>query len=208
MYEGCVNCPKIGVSCDGPNFVAMSATELIAWCRARKDHLKLSNQYIADHANMSKGTVDGLLANVHSDFRYETIRPILKVLIGGDWSGDPCPDPTSDERAHYEERIRQLEAELAWKDDKIQHLQKTGESMQTLITNTNARNTQDKDFLRSQIKSKNKAITILAILLSVCVLLIITALIIDRTDGSVGFFWLESLFKPNGINEVLNNWRT
>lgn len=208
MYESCVNCPKIGVSCDGPNFVAMSANELIAWCKARKKHLDLSNQRIAELANVSKGTVDGLLAAAHADFRYETIRPILKVLIGGDWSGDPCPDPTSDERAHYEEKIHQLESEIAWRDDKIKHLTDTNESMKTLITNTNKRNKEQTDFLQHAIGNKNRTILILAILLALCLGVIIAALIIDRLNSDIGFFWLESLFKPHSINEFFQQWNT
>lgn len=80
--------------------------------------------------------------------------------------------------------------------------------MQTLITNTNARTTNDKDFLRGQIKSRNKTILALSICLGLCLLLIIGALIIDRMNSDVGFFWLEGLFKPNGIGELFQRWNT
>ena len=209
MYEKCLECKKLGNPCDGPNFMAMNTEDLIHWCNERKKQLPgLTYDRIAEQTGLSKGTISGFFKGTHADYRIETIRPILKLLVGGEWEDSPCGDPTAEERAHYEEVIRQLETSVVWHEDKIKTLEKNAEAMQTLITNTNIRNTKDKDFLRSQIKSKNKAIAILSILLAVCVLVIITALIIDRTNSGIGFFWLESLFRPNSVNEVLHNWRT
>lgn len=208
MYENCLQCKKLGSPCDGPNFLAMNTAELVEWCNARRKQLSLTYDRIAELTNLSKGTVSGFFNATHADYRLETIRPILKLLVGGEWGDSPCADPTDTERAGYEARITHLEGEIAWRDDKIQHLTKNGEAMQMLITNSNARNAQDKDFLRSQIKNKNKTIVILSVSLAICLLLIITALIIDRVNGEIGFFWLESLFKPNGIIEVFNSWRT
>ena len=198
MYSECVTCPKLGISCDGPNFVAMPAAELMNWCKARKAHLGLSNQKLADLANMSKGTVDGLLANAHADFRYESIRPMLKVLIGGDWNGVPCPDPTASERAAYEEKIRKLEHDIEWRDANIARLEKTNASLETLVANTNARYTKDKDFLRGEMTRKNRTIATLTVLFGLCIVLIIAALVVDRLNSNIGFFWLSSLFTPHG----------
>ncbi len=108
MYKECIYCPKLGTSCPGPKFFEMTAHDLIAWIKERKAHLKMSNARIAELANMSKGTVDSLLTESRTDFRYETIRPILKVLVGGEWVGGPCPDPTSSERAQLVEKSRTL----------------------------------------------------------------------------------------------------
>lgn len=208
MYEDCLKCKKLGSPCDGPNFFAMSTAELVEWCNARRKQIGLTYDRIADETHLSKGTVSGFFSGGHADYRLETIRPILHLLVGGEWGDSPCADPTDDERAGYEARITRMEEELRWRDDKIAQLQKNNDAMQTLITNTNARNEQDKDFLRSQIKAKNKTIAILASLLGICVLFIVAALIIDRTNSDIGFFWLESWFKPNSIIEVFNIWRT
>ena len=209
MYEKCLECKKLGNPCDGPNFMAMPTEDLIHWCNARKKQLPgLTYDRIVEKTGLSKGTISGFFTGTHADYRIETIRPILKLLIGGEWEDSPCGDPTAEERHQYEEKLRQLEADIAWREDKIQHLQKNNESLQTLITNTNIRNTQDKDFLRSQIKSKNKAIVVLSVSLAICLLVIITALIIDRTNSGIGFFWLESLFKPHGVTEIIQQWRT
>lgn len=189
MYSECVRCPKLGKECDGPNFVAMPPQELIAWCKERKKHLGLTNAGLAELSGMSQGTIDSLLANTHPDFKFGTIRPILQVLVGGKWLGDPCADPTGTADAQLKERVRQLEAEINWRDDKIQHYAAEIDELKTLVRNTNARHAVSQNFMR-------KVITILAALLSVCLLVIIAALIVDRLDPSKGFFWLDfaSLF--------------
>lgn len=201
MYEKCLNCEKIGTQCDGPNFIAMSSEDMIKWCSARRKLIPgLTYDRIVEETGLPKSTVSSFFSGTHADYRLETIRPIFKLLVGGDWSDSPCADANASERAAYEEKIRQHEEnsrhhkdEIKWRDDKIQHLSKNCESMQTLIANTNARNTKSQEFLQGQIKSKNKTIIALSICLGICLALIIAALIVDRLNGSVGFFWLESL---------------
>ena len=199
MYEKCLTCNKIGITCDGPNFMAMGTAELIEWCNNRRKQIPgMTYDRIAEATGLSKGTVSGFFGGTHADYRIETIRPILKLLVGGEWDDNPCADPTTSERAGYEERIRQLENEIAWRDDKIQHLQKTNASLETLVANTNARYTQDKDFLREQIRNRNKTIAVLATCLGICLLVIIGALVIDRINPEIGFFWLRSWFGGSG----------
>lgn len=203
MHHRCVNCAKLGTSCAWSRFFALSAKEVIDLCKERKTYLGLSNGRIAELANMSKGTVDGLFANAHGDFRYETIRPVLNVLFGGNFENkDFCSDVTDNERTQYEERIKQLENEIKWREDKIQHLTKNNESMQTLITNTNARNTKSQEFLQGQVRSKNKTIIALSICLGISLAIIIAALIVDRLNSGIGFFWLESLLHRETGNTI------
>lgn len=96
MYKNCIKCPKLGASCDGPNFMAMDSHDLVAWCRERKTELGLSNAKLAELSNMPKGTVDRILAGSHEDFKYSTVRPMLKVLVGCDWGDHPCAHPNDD----------------------------------------------------------------------------------------------------------------
>jgi len=201
MYKECVSCPKLGVSCDGPNFASRPAAELISWCKARKEYLGLTNGRIAEMAGMSKGTVDGLFANAHADFRFETIRPVLRVLVGGEFTGMPCPEPSSSEKAAYEERIRHLEAEVARRDEKIKDLSVNNEDMKTLITNSNKRHEEQHIFLRQQIRNKNRVILILSTLYGICLSLIIAALVVDILNPEIGFFWLRGLFYPQGVQD-------
>lgn len=193
MYSECVRCPKLGKECDGPKFVAMSPQELVTWCKERKKHLGLTNAKLAELSGMPQGTIDSLLANTHPDFKFGTIRPILQVLVGGRWKDDPCADPTGTVDAEMKERIRQLEAEIRHRDETIRHYEDQIASMKTLITNTNTRHTNSQNFLREQIRGRNKAVAILSVLLGICLLVIIGALIVDRINPDKGFFWLDAV---------------
>lgn len=191
MYTECLTCPKIGKTCDGPNFFAMSTPELLAWCKERKKELRVSNARLAELSGMPKGTIDRLFAGEHVDFRYETIRPLLKALTGGTWSGNPCAAPEEDET--LQKKIQELEAEIAKRDESIQQYKKNYDDLTTLVANTNKRHEEQLHFLRGEIKRKNKFVTFLAILAVVALLYIIVTLAIDLTDPSRGIFWLEGL---------------
>lgn len=211
MYSECVRCQKLGRECDGPNFCAMPPQELIAWCKERKKHMGLTNAKLAELTGMSQGTIDSLLANTHADFKFGTISPLLRVLVGGSWLGDPCADPTGTASAELMDKIRALESEIIHKDKTIRDREEQIAAMTTLITNTNARytkqteelramikdqnerHTKSQDFLRDQLRGRNTAVIILSVLLGICVLLIIGALVIDRLNPDIGFFWLDDL---------------
>ena len=216
MHEPCISCQKVGASCRGPRLTDMTIAEAIALMKARKKFLGWSNQQLADRANKTpKGTVDGIFAATHADFRYETIRPVWNALFSSDASDNPCPELSDNERAKYEEKIRQLEAEHAQKDDKIADLTQQKSVMQTLIANTNKRNEDQLNSLHKLLderykflKRKDRVIVILGVLLGLCVATIIAALIIDRLNSDMGFFWLESVLNPHGINEILQKWTT
>lgn len=198
MYSECLKCEKIGVSCDGPNFVAMSTQELLTWCKARKEHLHLSNARLAEMSGMPKGTIDRLFAGEHTDVRFETIRPLLKALTGGAWSGNPCAAQQEDEALR--KKVQELEKELRLRDESIAHLKDNYSSMTTLVANTNKRHEEQLKFLRDEIKRKNKVMVILAVIMSLALLYILITLIIDRTDPSKGFWWLEGILRlPHSI---------
>ncbi len=191
MYSECIKCQKIGISCDGPNFFAMSTPELLAWCKARKAELRVSNARLAELSGMPKGTIDRLFAGEHVDFRYETIRPLLKALTGGAWSGNPCATPQEDDALR--KRIQELEAELARREEAAQHYKTNYDDMTTLVANTNKRHEEQLHFLRGEIKRKNKAVTTLTVLAVLALLYIIVTLIIDLANPSQGFYWLEGI---------------
>lgn len=200
MYSECLKCEKIGVSCDGPNFVAMSTQELLTWCKARKEQLRLSNARLAELTGgaLPKGTIDRLFAGEHTDVRFETIRPMLKALTGGTWSGNPCAAQQEDEALRR--KVQELEKELRQRDESIAHLKDNYTSMTTLVANTNKRHEEQLHFLRNEIKRKNKFMTCMSILAVLALLYIIVTLIIDLADPSKGYFWLDGLLHlPQGI---------
>ena len=187
MYNECVICPKLGLSCDGPNFVAMSAQELLSWCKQRKKHLDLSNADLAEQSGIPKGTVDRLLAGEHLDFRYETVRPLIRALVGSEWSGSPCPEPQAIDNTELIE--------------KVERLTRNNKLLQEHIDRDNAQHQQQLEFLREQIRHEQatsdgykRTVIGLSITLGISLLVIIAALIVDRLNNDIGFFWLERAF--------------
>lgn len=198
-YEKCLTCKQLGIDCDGPNFLAMDTIELGQWCdEKRKTIPGMTYDRIEAETGISKTAVYNFLKGKHPDCRLETIRPVVKLITDGKWDDNPCGSVTNAEKAAYEERIRQLKKDIAHLEDKNKDLAKTNESMQTLVTNTNARYTKDKDFLRGQIKSKSIANVTLSVLFGLALAVIIGALIVDKLDPSKGFFWLRSFLGGEG----------
>lgn len=65
-----------------PQVMSLNPSELISWCRNRKQFLGLSNQRIAEQSGVPVGTVDRIMAGKYTEFRYSSIQPVVAVLIG------------------------------------------------------------------------------------------------------------------------------
>lgn len=65
-----------------PQVMSLNPTELINWCRNRKQFLGLSNQKLAEQTGVPVGTIDRIMAGKYTEFRYSSIQPIVTVLIG------------------------------------------------------------------------------------------------------------------------------
>ena len=184
MFENalkCVDCEKLGKTCSGPDIYLLTAEELISWCKRRKEFLHLSNAKIADAANMARGTVDNLFANTHQDFRYETIRPVLQVLISKTDVQETCITPTDAETEKMKSEIEHIRAENA--------------RLQTMIEHNERQAEQNAMYLREQMKSMQVLIRtrkhIIYFLFSVLMILlcaIIAVLIFDKTHPGIGYF--------------------
>lgn len=95
MYSECLTCAKLGDGCDGPNFWAMAPDMLVKWMAARMKSLNMTNQQLADKSGVPKGTIDVIRAGKRDNFEFNTLQPILQVLVGASWGSDPCPFPPS-----------------------------------------------------------------------------------------------------------------
>lgn len=168
MYDECLSCPKLGISCDGPNFVAMSARDLLEWCKQRKARLGLTNAKLSEMSHVPKGTIDRLFSGDHMDFKFETVRPLLRCLVGGSFDGNPCPAPDDNENQHLHEIIEQQKESIRLLEEE---------------------NNRMLEFFQGQLAANKKYIITLAILLGVTLLVIIAALIVDRLNPNIGFFW-------------------
>ena len=123
MFFECISCPKLGISCDGPNFLSMSVPSIMEWCKQRKAFLKWSNAKIAEEAQTPKGTVDRLFSSEVADCKVETLRPIVQALIGGSFTGNACPDPAAEPDTALVLRVHDLEKDLSYADKTINLLE-------------------------------------------------------------------------------------
>lgn len=100
-YNICISCPRIGQTCDGPNFLAMTVERWCEWCRLRRDYLKWKNQTIADKTGLSKVSIDRIMNGDAKDLRITTMQAVSRALVNGTWGQSPCVLVTEAEKEIY-----------------------------------------------------------------------------------------------------------
>ena len=153
-YNICISCPKIGQTCDGPNFLAMSVERWCEWCRLRRDFLGWRNSYLAEKAGVSKMSIDRIMAGDVKDLRITTMQAVTRALINGSWGQSPCALVTETEKEIHVDNLVIVA--------QCQHLQNTLDT----LTEEHKRDlafireeAQKKiDFLREQVVIKDKQI--------------------------------------------------
>lgn len=153
-YNICVSCPKIGQTCDGPNFLAMSVDRWCEWCHLRRDHLKWKNQLVADKAGVSKVSVDRIMSGDSKDLRITTMQAVTRALVNGVWGQSPCVLVTETEKEIYVDNPVIVA--------QCQHLQNTldtlSEEYKTELATVREEDRKKIDFLMNQIAIKDKQI--------------------------------------------------
>ena len=161
-YNICISCSRIGQTCDGPNFLAMSVERWCEWCHLRRDFLGWKNQTIADKSGISKISIDRIMAGDVKDLRITTMQAVSKALVNGTWGQSPCVLVTETEKEIYVDNP----AIIA----QCQNLQKTLDTLsadykaELAIIREEAR--EKVEFLREQIAIKDKHIGLLYTLLN------------------------------------------
>lgn len=214
-YEKCLTCPELGKTCDGPNFLAMDTAEMGEWCKIKLQNQRPDITYdrVAAETGVSKSSVYGFLNGTHTDYRLDTIRPILKLIIGGEWDNNPCGSLNNSEKAKYEETIRHLEREVTHRDKTISRCETEIADLKELVRNTNSRHTNSQEFMREQIRGKNRTIIVLSVVLGAFLLMAIGQMIVDKADPSRGFIWLKNLSslltgEANIFTQIKKGWYT
>ena len=153
-HNVCVSCPRIGQTCDGPNFLAMSVDAWCEWCHLRRDFLKWKNNTLAVKAGVSKVSVDRIMAKDVKDLRITTMQAVTKALVNGTWGQAPCVLVTESEKEIYIDnpvivaQCQQLQNKLdALAEENRAQLATVREEAQTKI-----------DFLMKQVEIKDKQI--------------------------------------------------
>lgn len=124
MYEKCITCDSIGVSCV-PNLTRMEFHEIIQWCIKRQKHLGWTNQVLAERSNVPVGTITRIKAGDYLDCKYSTIRSILIALIGGTTDEFPC-------NKQVEKELQQMEA-LERQAAKLSAVEKENEELKARL---------------------------------------------------------------------------
>jgi hypothetical protein len=156
-YNICISCAKLGQSCDGPNFLAMTVERWCEWCHLRRDHLKWKNQTIADKAGVSKVSIDRIITGDVKDLRITTMQAVTKALVNGSWGQSPCVLVTENEKEIYVDNPVIIA--------QCQNLQNTldtlTEEYSKELTFVREEAQRKIDFLREQVKIKDRHIELL-----------------------------------------------
>lgn len=156
-YNICVSCSKLGQSCDGPNFLAMTVERWCEWCKLRRDHLRWKNQTIADKAGVSKVSIDRIMAGDVKDLRITTMQAVSKALVNGVWGQSPCVLVTESEKEIYADN-----PVIVAQCQQIQiTLDALSEEYKTEVAGIREEAQKKIDFLREQVRIKDKHIELL-----------------------------------------------
>lgn len=199
--KNCKECTHPGRDCI-PYLMTVSQAELQEWCKHRKKVLHMSNEDIADRTFVPKGTVDRVFSPKDADYRFSTMQPIVCILSG-------CSREELDCEAAYQTPSEALLEQVKAKDEIIRHLEEETKRQDAHIRAMEASAQADMErakkeeaesiaYMKKKEKGHVKTIYTLAVLLAFTLLLIITALIIDRLNPDIGFFWLRSWFGGSG----------
>ena len=156
-YNICISCSRIGQTCDGPNFLAMSVERWCEWCRLRRDYLGWKNNTVAEKASVSKVSVDRIMAGDVKDLRITTMQAVTKALVNGTWGQSPCVLVTETEKEIYVDNPVIIA--------QCQQLQNTLDTLSAdykiELATVRAEAQQKIDFLREQVAIKDKHIDLL-----------------------------------------------
>lgn len=165
-FDSCLNCPYLGSTCGGANFLSMSHERWVEWCNERRKILGLSLKKVAEECNLPEVTITRALGKNSTGASLETVKCITKVMVGGTWGKFPCADPP--------EADTEILNKLKEKDGALNMLQEAEK--------------KKVDFLLDLIKEKKKIVKILSVVVGVLGAVLIGVLMYDAFNPTLGFF--------------------
>lgn len=155
MFEKCIPCKKIGVSCV-PNLMLLPFPDLMQWCTKRQKHLEWTNQTLAEKSKVPLGTINRIKAGEYLDCKYSTIKNILIALIGGTTDEFSCTEQVEKELLQIEQLERQT-AKLSEVEAENERLKETLRQIDELHRNDirviKAEYQEQVAFLREELKA-------------------------------------------------------
>lgn len=182
MYEKCINCKRLGKDCT-PNFYIMPLNDMRLFAKRLMTAKGWKNADLAEESGVKEGTVKNTLSQRDRDVYYTTFAPMFCALVGSGNEETPCPEPVLEESRHLE-TIERLEHEKAELEKRLEAAKaETGRTV---------------DFLKDELKKEREVSKerkrwrdIFCVIALVALALIVTALIVDALDRSIGFFWRD-----------------
>jgi len=204
-FNKCLSCEYLGNGCSGPNLNAMTVERACEFLQLRRMQLGFTYQKTADITGLSLITVKRILTGKVKDPSFVSMQLLTFALVSDPKGKYPCAmhlftKETEDAVA----RCREAEEKLAAAE--VQHAKALDAERRKLdyvlkIEAQKEEQLHEKDKLLQErynfLKQKDRAITILSVLLGVSVLLFIAALVVDFSNHDVGFFWrVSAMWKP------------
>lgn len=225
-YDKCIRCSYLGVRCDGPNPLAMVKPDsdkplerLSEWCRLRKEYLhsqdtKWTNAYIAEEAQVAKATVDNFLAGKVQDIKLSSLVRIFKTLVNGSWGEYPCAMEENErdllecqkELDIAQGRIKELEKDNADLFERKNHFKELYYDANDQLQKKDQQIADGREIIKDRgnfMRRKDSWIVTFFIVALIGWSIIIAALVIDKANPNVGFFWLDGI--TAFINSNLHN---
>ncbi|MCQ2452697.1 MAG: hypothetical protein MJ075_06150 [Oscillospiraceae bacterium] len=130
-----------------PQIMSLNPTDLIEWCRKRKQFLGLSNQRLAEQSGVPVGTIDRIMAGKYTEYRYSSIQPIVAVLIGIQEDTPKPENADAQQVQNYYDTIEGYKLIVENKNHVIEELKATCEQL-----------TKEVEYLKNENERKHQTI--------------------------------------------------
>lgn len=201
-FNKCLNCEYLGNGCSGPNLNAMTVERACEFLQIRRNQLGYTYQKVADVSGLAVISVKRILTGQIKDPGFLSMQALTFALVSDPKGKYPCAMHILTREAEQatqackaaQNALAAIEAEheLERKSDR--------EKIDFLKDQVKFKEEQmrGKDKMLEErylfLKRKDRAIFVLSLLLFIAVALIVGALIIDRLNSDVGFFWIDRMF--------------
>lgn len=155
-YDRCLNCTYLlEKHCDGPNILAMTPKRRAEWFKALKQIRGLTNQDIADGADIATATVERILAGDEvKDIRVNTLARISFVLVGS--AGQyPCALASEGDSVYLAQSLSEKEMQISRLRTTIDNIHASYEAeIKAVRESYDASYTRELQEVRADCKSK------------------------------------------------------
>lgn len=201
MYQKCITCDHIDGCPHSPRFYQMPPQEVLDWCRRRIKHLGITLRDVAKGSNLPEGTITRIFSenSKYTDYKHTTIQPILAFLCGNSLGEPPCPAPDQLQadfdalKEKYDRATQKLESIEAQHRADMQQAREESERKIAHLNKEIDDYREELTFKRSQLKSAHHGRVTMTAICVALLLLAVAALVIDRLNPDIGFFWLDRL---------------